>query len=173
MRHLEIGIYRATLLIIIIGTREDTDFLVVLHQTCFHGMGVTLLLHIDQFGAEIADRAALVGHLTDGHVADHRDLSVGILHHMVVAIEQARHPRRIGNDGGDLSQVHLVQAEGNILQRGRIAVLGIDLQTRPVVGNEVNLSLYPLVGAQQDVVVLIQVELLVAYGRTAGHQMQA
>ena len=50
-------------------------------------MSVALLLHVNQFGAEVADRTALVGHLLDGHLADNRQVPVGLLHQMVVAIE--------------------------------------------------------------------------------------
>ena len=66
-----------------------------------------------------------------------------------------------------------MQTQCQILQHRRILILRIELQTCPVVGDKVYLSLYLLVFGDVDEVVLVQVELFVADGRALGHQPQA
>ena len=159
--------------LVVIGSREQSYLVVVLHQSCLDGMSVVFLLQIHQLGADIADGAALVGHIVHGHVADHRQLAVGILDDVEVAVEDAGHLGQIvGQDAGDLAQVQLVEADGDVLQRRGVAVLGIDFYAGAVVGNEVYLRAHLMTARQQDEVVGVEVELLVADGRTFGQQVQ-
>ena len=133
--------------ILIVGTRQQAYLLVVLHQSSLNGMSIVLLLQIDQLGAHITDRAMLVGHVAYRHVADHRKMSVSIQNDMIVAIQQSRHLGQIVRQyGAHLTQIHFVQRDGDILQGSGIAVLGIDLHTRSIVGYEVYFGLYLFVG---------------------------
>ena len=134
-------------------------------------MGIVLLLQVDQFGADIADGTVLVGQLAHGHVADQRQLALGILHHMEVAIHHARHAGSIGNDRRQLGQVDTVQADGDVLPRRGVAMLGIDFDTGAIVGYQVHLDLHPVVAPKEDVVVFVEIELLVAQRRALGHEM--
>ena len=110
-----------SLTFIIIGAGQQADLMAVLHQPGLHGVGVVLLLQVDQLGAQVAYRTALVGQLVHVHVADHRDVSSGVLHHVEVAVQQSGHARqRVGQHGADLAQIEAVQADGDVLQGRRV-----------------------------------------------------
>ena len=72
----------------------------------------------------------------------------------------------------------MVDTDGQILQHRGVLILRIEFQTRLVVGYEVYLCLYPaqallvLRTSQEDIVVFVQVELLVADGGALGHQFE-
>ena len=65
-------------------------------------MGVAVTLHIHQFSADITDGTALVSHVAHTDIAHHRQLTVGILHDVAVAVENSRHTGHIGQGGGEL-----------------------------------------------------------------------
>ena len=68
--HAEQGIQR-TSTFVIVGTRQQSYLVAILHQAGLHGMGVVLFLQVDQLGAEVAQQVLLVGHVLHIHVADH------------------------------------------------------------------------------------------------------
>ena len=176
-RHGERGVDDAfscsRLFLVLIDAAEQSEFLIVEHQSGLNGMGIVFLLQIDQFRTDIADGRAFVGHILNGHIGGYRIALVLILQDMVVAVKPASDLRQIGDYGGNLAQVDAVQAQRQVLQHRGILVLRIELQTCPVVGDEVHLGLYPFAFGDVDEVVLVQVELLIADGRTLGHQSQA
>ena len=96
-----------------------------------------------------------------------------ILQDVVVAVELAGDSGQIGYDGGQLAEVDLMEREGEVLQHRGVLILGVELQTGIVVGYQVHFRLYLLVSADEDEVVLVEVELLVAYRRTFWHQPQS
>ena len=59
------------------------------------------------------------------------------------------------------------------MQHRCVLVCRVELQTRLVVGYQVDLRLYLLVAAQEDEIVLVQVELLIAECRSFGQQFEA
>ena len=168
---LQIGIERA-LAYIVIGTRQETYLHIVLHQTGFYGMGGIAFLQIEQFGADIADRTALVGHIANGHIAGYGDMPLGILHHVVVALQHTGHAWHIGDDRGYLVQIEFVQADGDVLQSSRVAVRGINLHTHAVLSQQVYIGFHLLVVAQEQVVVGVQLEELVAQGGRFRHKTE-
>ena len=57
------------------------------------------------------------------------------------------------------------------MHRG-VLILRIDLDTRLVVGHQVNMGLDMFVAGQEDVVVLIQIEFLITQGGALGKQFE-
>ena len=170
--HVERGVDHA-LALVPVGASEQSELLFVEHQSGFDGVGVVFLLQIDHFCAEVAHVGSFVGHAGYSHVGGHGDMLILVLQDMVVAVEFAGDAGQVGYHRRQLSQVNVVQADGKVLQHGRVLVLCVDLHTGLVVGDEVYLGLYLLVACQEDVVVLVQVELFIAQGRTVGHQPEA
>ena len=70
----------------LVDTAEQAELLIVEHQTGLDGMGVVFLHQIHQFGADVADGRALVGHVVDGHVGDHGDMLLLVYQDVVVAM---------------------------------------------------------------------------------------
>ena len=83
---------------------------------------------------------------------------------MVVAIERARETGEIGNHRGDLLQVDTVQRHREILSHRGVLILRVDLHTRPLVVDQVDMGLDALVAGQEDIVIRVEVELLIANG---------
>ena len=171
VHQLQIGIERA-LAYIIIGTRQETYLHIVLHQTGFYSMGGIAFLQIEQFGADIADRTALVGHIANGHIAGYGDVPLGILHHVVVTLQHTGHAWHIGDDRGHLVQIEFVQADGNVLQSSWVAVRGINLHTHAVLSQQVYIGFHLLVVTQEQIVVGIQLEEFIAQGGRFGHETE-
>ena len=92
---------------------------------------------------------------------------------MEVAVQAACHLRNIRQHGGYFAQVDAVQAQRQVLQHRRVLILGIDLHTRLVVGYQVDFRLNLLVFADEEIVVLVEVELLIADGGALGHHPEA
>ena len=92
---------------------------------------------------------------------------------MIVAIELASNMGEVGYYGRQLSQIDVMETDGEILQHRGVLMFGVNLHTRFVIGNEVNLRLDFLVLGEEDVVVFIQREFLVADGRPVGHKPEA
>ena len=137
------------------------------------GVGVVLLHQIDKLRTEVSDGSTLVGHILYGHIRHHRYLLVLILQDVIVAIELSSDFRQIGHNGGDLSQVDAVARECQVLQHRRVLVLRIEFQTGLVVGDEVDLRLDLLIAAQEDIIILVQVEFLITHRWSVGHQFEA
>ena len=171
VHQLQIGIER-TLAYIEIGTRQETYLHIVLHQTGFYGMGGIAFLQIEQFGADIADRTTLVGHIANGHIAGYGDMSLGILHHVIVALQHTGHAGHIGDNRGHLVQIEFVQADGDVLQSGWVAVRGIDLHTHAVLSQQVHIGFHLLIIAQEQIVVGVQLEELIAQGGRFRHKTE-
>ena len=95
-----------------------------------------------------------------------------VLQNVIVALQITSDTRHIGDDGRQLSKVETVHADGEVLAHRRVLVLGVQLQTGLVVGDEVNLRLHLTASVEEDIVVFVQIELLVADGRTLWHQSQ-
>ena len=72
----------------------------------------------------------------------------------------------IGDDGRQFTQVDTVQRYRQVLQHRGVLILCVDLHARTVVGDEVYLRLYLLAFGEEDIVVAVQVEFLVAQCRT-------
>ena len=170
--HVERGVDE-TFILVLVGASEQAELLAVEHQAGFDGVGVVLLLQVHKLGAQVADVGTLVGHACHRHVRGHGDMLILVLQDVVVTVELAGDARQVGDDGRQLSQVDMVQADGEVLEHRGVLVLGVDLHTRLVVGDEVYLRLYLLVARQEDVVVGIEVKLLVADGGSLGHQPEA
>ena len=171
--HEEPCIERSSFLIII-GTGQQPDFLVVLHQPRLHGVGVVLLLQVDQFRAQVADGGSFVGQLVNVHVADHGDVSCCVLYDVEVAVQVSGHARQsVWQHCADFAQVELVQADGDVLQCRWVRLLAVYLDASAVVGHEVYASLHLVVATQEDVVVLVEVELLISDGGPLGHEVEA
>ena len=94
---------------------------------------------------------------------------------MIVTVQVARYARQVRHDRGQFAQIDAVQRDRQVLKivPGSLGLLGVDLYTSLVVGYEVNLGLQTVVLVDEQVVVFVQVELLVADGRTVGHQVDA
>ena len=71
-------------------------------------MGIVFLLQVNQFGAEVAYGAVLIGEILNGQVADDRYLSASILHYVEVAIEQTGHTWGIGDDRRHFVEIEAV-----------------------------------------------------------------
>ena len=140
---------------IIIGTRKQGYLCLVFHQTGFDSMSGIALLEIDHFSADITYRTALVGHIANRHIAGDGEMACRILYDVVVAFHHTRHTGHEGKNGGNLSEIELVQTNGNILQIGGIGLLGIDLHTHAISGLQLNMGAYLIVLAQEEVVVSI------------------
>ena len=134
-------------------------------------MGIVLFLQIDDFRTDITDGAALISHVLHGHVADHREMASGILHNMIVTVHQTRHSRQIiRKHGADFVEIDTVQADGDILKICGVIIVRIDLHNRAVISHKVDVGSYLLVGTEEDKIVFVQVELLVAQGRPFRNQ---
>ena len=157
---------------IIIGTRKQGYLCLVFHQTGFDSMRGVALLQIDEFGADITYRTMLVGHVADSHIARNGEMSCSILYDVIVAFHHTRHTGHEGKNGGDLSEIELIQTEGDILQIGGIGLFGVDLHTHTVSGLQIDMGAYLIVLAQEEVVVGIQVELLVTQCRTLRNEVE-
>ena len=97
-------------------------------------MSIALFLQIDHLGADVTDGTAFIGHVAHRHIADRRELAIGIQDDMDITIEHTRHTGGIGNDGGDLVEIELMERHGKVLQGRRIGILGEDAHTHAVVG---------------------------------------
>ena len=136
-------------------------------------MGIVLLHQVNQLGTDVTNGRTLVGHLAHSHIAGHRDILVLILQDMVVAIQLTRNAGQVWDYRGELAQIKAVHTQGDILQHGRILVLGIEFDTRLIVGNQVHLCLQALVATHKQEVVLVQVKLLITNGWALGQQLKA
>ena len=94
---------------------QQSELLVVEHQTGLDGVAVVLALHVDKLGAEVADVRPFEGHVADGHVGHDADVLVAVYHDMVVAVELARKLRQVGQHRRHLSQVDAVERDGEVL----------------------------------------------------------
>ena len=157
---------------IIIGTRKQGYLCLVFHQTGFDSMSGIALLEIDHFSADITYRTALVGHIANRHIAGDGEMACRILYDVVVAFHHTRHTGHEGKNGGNLSEIELIQTEGDILQIGGIGLFGVDLHTHTVSGLQIDMGAYLIVLAQEEVVVGIQVELLVTQCRTLRNEVE-
>ena len=171
MRQLQTGIEGA-LSHLVVGAGEQSYLLVVLHQAGLHDMGGVTLLQVDEFGTDIADGTVLVGHVTNCHITGHRKVTTGIEDDVIVALQHTCHAGSIGDDGGHLMQVEAVETDGDVLQGGGVCVLGIDLHTHAIVSHQVDLRTYAVVSTQEEVVVGIETELLIAQGRPFGNEVE-
>ena len=107
----------------IIGSAEQADLLVVLHNASLDSMGVVTFLQIDQFSTKVSQMTTLVDHIMHGHITGHREMSFSILHHMEVTIEQAAHAWQvIGEDRCQLTQIQTIDTYRQILQIVRAIV---------------------------------------------------
>ena len=131
-------------------------------------MGVVLILQIDEFRADVADGSTFVSHSCHTHVGGHGDVFVPILQDMVVAVENAGDAWQVGHHSRQLTQVDAMKTDGEVLQHGGVLMLRVDLHTRLVVSDKVYLCLDLLVAREEDVVVFVQRELLIAHRRTVG-----
>ena len=102
--------------------------------------------------------------MSDSHVGGHREASFLILQDMVVAIERASESGEIGNHRGDLLQVDPVQRHRKILSHGGVLILRVDLHTCSLIVDQVDMGLNALVTGQEDIVIGVEVELLIANG---------
>ena len=128
-------------LLITVATADGGYLVAVLQQGALYGVGVVLALQIHKLCTEITHGTAFVGHILDQHVAGHGDLLVLVHHQVVVAVEQACDMRHIGDGGGEVIQVELRKADGEVLQQGGVLILGIDLYTGLVVGHQTDVGL--------------------------------
>ena len=160
------------MLFVLVDATQQTELLVVEHQAGLDGVGVVLLHQIHHFRTDIADGRTFVGHLLHSHIRGHGDALVHILHDVIVAVQLTSDLRQVGDHGGQFSQIQLVDADGEVLQHRRVLILRIELETRLVVGDQVHLRLNLLTLGEEDEIVLVQVELLVADGGTVRHQFQ-
>ena len=170
--HVERGIDDSFALILI-GTTEQTELLIVEQQTGLDGVGVVFILQIDELRAEIADGSTLVGHTRHSHIGGYGDVLVPVLQNMVVAVELTCDTRQIRYHRRQFSQVDAMEADGEVLQHGGVLMLGVDLQTCLLVGDKVYLRLDLLIAGEENVVVFVQVELLVTQRRTVGQKSEA
>ena len=108
--------------------------------------------------------------MSDSHVGGHREASFLILQDMVVAIERASESGEIGNHRGDLLQVDPVQRHRKILSHGGVLILRVDLHTCSLIVDQVDMGLNALVTGQEDIVIRVEVELLIANGGTFRQQ---
>ena len=169
--HLEGGVEVAITRIMVI-TLEQTKLHIVAHQSGFHSMHIIVFLHIDQLCTDIPHRQTLIGPVADRHIRDDRELFVVSLHHVVVAVEISSHAWHIRNDGGDIVKIKLMETHRKVLQECGVTVLGVDLHTRAIVGQQVYFRLYAVVLSQIEEVIGVKVEEFIADGRLFRNQVQ-
>ena len=75
------------LTLVAIGTTEQSELLIVAHQSCLNGMGVILFHHIHHFRADIPKWGSFIRELMHRHVGSHRETAVMVLQDVIVAIE--------------------------------------------------------------------------------------
>ena len=170
-RHVEGGIDQSAFFQI--GAAKQSELLVVEQQTGFDGVGVVLILQIDELRTEVADVCSLVGHVQYAHVGGHGDVLVLVHQDMVVAVQLTREIRHVGDYRRQFAQVDTVQRYRQVLQHRGVLVLCVDLHARTVVGDEVYLRLNLLVLGDEDIVVAVQVEFLISQCRTFWHESEA
>ena len=95
-----------------------------------------------------------------------------ILQDVIVAIQQTRHTGQVRNHRRDPLQVDAVHRDGEILLHCGVLILCIDLNTRLIVGYQVDIGLDMFVAGQEDIVVLIEIKLLITDGGTLGQQFE-
>ena len=136
-----------------------------------NGMGIVFFLQIYDFGTYIAPFTTLISHVANSHTSHDRETTGRVLHHMIVAFHQTAQTRNIGKNGCDAGKVEAVHADRNVLQRIRITLCRIDLHTRAIIGNKIDIGLHLIVGSKEYIVVFIQRKLLISQSRTIGQEM--
>ena len=126
--------------------------------------------HVSELAADVADVALLEREVADRQVGHDGEPLFLVLYDVEVAEEQPSEARHEGHDSGYLVEVELVEADRYVLQSVLVFVGRVYLHARIVVGYEVHTRADPLVAAHEDVVVLVEVERLVAEYRLLGHQ---
>ena len=130
------------------------------------------LWHVGEFASHVAHGVALVDHV--GHIDRRRNRKlVGGLHHVEVAIEDARHVWRERNHCQDFSKVELMERDGYILQRVGVLIIGIDLHTHAIGRPEAHVGADASVVAQVNVVAVVHGKALVAQHRVVAIEVQA
>ena len=76
--HIERGVDIAFALVMI-GSTQQSELLIIKHQTGFDGMGVFLFLQIYELSADVTNGRTFVGHIPHSHVGSHGDVAVLIL----------------------------------------------------------------------------------------------
>ena len=152
-----------------VGTHHRCHLLLVAVDDGINVMRAVVLWHIHKLGAQIAHVAALVGHVFHAHRRAHGDV-VGCLNEVIVTIERSRHSRHIWYHRHDVLYLQLVEREREVLQGIGVAVVRIHLNVNAVVAPHSQLRRDALVVAQEDVVVLVDIEFLISYNRVVGEQ---
>ena len=84
---------------------------------------------------------------------------------MEISIHHSCYIRCIRNHGQYLPQVKSVQTDSNILQRSRIFIVGINLNSHSVSGAEIHICTHTTVVSQEDIVAVIDGKLFIPQNR--------
>src|SRR5574344_214878 len=125
---------------VVIHTTQHANFVVVARYARLYPMTVFAILQIHKLAAEIAHWHSLVGHISHLHVGYDRNLLVGILHQVEVAIHHARYQRHERKDRCHLFEIESIDTHCQVLKHCRVGIVTIHLHTSTVVGNNVNLG---------------------------------
>ena len=119
----------------------------------------------------LSQRGTLEGHIVDSEVG--RDAEVlGGLDDMHITLQQARDTGGIGQYGHQLAQIEMIESQGEVLKRifvGR----RIELQTRTVVGQQVEVCADTTLTAKHHIVAFVEVECAIGNDGIQRIEMEA
>ena len=92
--HVKCGVNTPTAFIII-GTAQQSHLFIVLQDAALNGVGIVILLQIDQVGADVTQLRIFVAHILYRHIADDREVFLLVLHDVEVAVQHTAHLRQV------------------------------------------------------------------------------
>ena len=144
-----------------IGTRERGKFHVVEFQNAIDIVRTVVFRHIDELGAEVAHRRVFIDKLANVEVGRNGHNIVG-LHEVEVAVHHSLDVGRVGNDGEDSFEVEMVERGGDVLLDIEVVVVGVNLDTRAVVGFQHEVGRNAVVASQKHEIIIVHTEFPIA-----------